>query len=56
MNNVTWELYDLSKDWTQCNDVSAANPQKLDELKAMFLTEAKSMRYYRSMPALRLVS
>lgn len=22
-NNVTWELYDLSKDWTQDNDVAA---------------------------------
>jgi len=41
VNNVTWELYDLSKDWTQYNDVSAANHKKLDELKALFLTEAK---------------
>jgi arylsulfatase len=41
MNNVTWELYDLSKDWTQYNDVSAANPKKVDELKSLFLTEAK---------------
>jgi arylsulfatase len=40
-NNVTWELYDLNKDWTQYNDVSAANPKKVDELKALFLTEAK---------------
>ena len=40
-NHVTWELYDLSKDWTQSHDVAAANPKKLDELKALFLTEAK---------------
>jgi arylsulfatase A-like enzyme len=39
-NNVTWELYDLSKDWTQDNDVVAANPEKLKELKALFLEEA----------------
>ncbi len=41
LNNVTWELYDLSKDWTQSNDVAAANPAKVAELKALFLTEAK---------------
>jgi len=40
-NNVTWELYDLSKDWTQDNDVVAANPEKLKELKALFLEEAR---------------
>lgn len=41
LNNVTWELYDLTKDWTQADDVAAANPGKLKELKALFLTEAK---------------
>ncbi len=40
-NNVTWELYDLTKDWTQFDDVAAANPEKVKELKALFLTEAK---------------
>jgi arylsulfatase A-like enzyme len=28
-----WELYDLNKDWTQCDDVSAANPGKLKEMQ-----------------------
>jgi arylsulfatase A-like enzyme len=41
VNNVDWELYDLNKDWTQSNDVAAANPKKLEELKSAFLTEAK---------------
>jgi arylsulfatase A-like enzyme len=41
LNNVTWELYDLTKDWTQCDDIAAKNPEKLEELKALFLTEAK---------------
>jgi arylsulfatase len=41
MNNITWELYDLKKDPTQCNDIAASNKQKLEELKGMFLTEAK---------------
>jgi hypothetical protein len=29
-----WELYDLSKDWTQNTDVAAANPEKVKELEA----------------------
>ena len=41
VNNVTWELYDTTKDWTQCNDLSSTNKAKLDELKALFLTEAQ---------------
>jgi hypothetical protein len=40
-NNVTWELYDLTKDWTQADDVAASNSGKLKELKELFLTEAK---------------
>ena len=41
VNNVTWELYDLSKDWTQTSDLAAANPKKIEEMKTLFLTEAK---------------
>ncbi len=41
VNNVTWELYDLTKDSTQCNDLSSTNKAKVDELKALFLSEAK---------------
>ncbi|MCE9548241.1 MAG: arylsulfatase [Planctomycetia bacterium] len=40
-NNVTWELYDLTKDWTQFNDVAAANPEKVKELQELFLKEAE---------------
>src|ERR1700751_258043 len=36
LNNVTWELYDLTKDWTQFDDVAAKNPEKLKELKDLF--------------------
>jgi arylsulfatase len=39
MNNVTWELYD-PKDWTQSEDVAAKYPEKLKEMKALFLAEA----------------
>jgi len=35
-----WELYDLSKDWTQAEDVAAKNPAKLKELENLFWTEA----------------
>ncbi len=44
LNKVTWELYDLSKDWTQADDVAAANPDKVKQLQAMFLTEAERYR------------
>ena len=40
-NNVTWELYDMSKDWTQHDDVVAANPAKLKELQDLFWSEAE---------------
>jgi hypothetical protein len=35
-----WELYDLSKDWTQAEDVAAKYPDKLKELQALFWKEA----------------
>jgi len=35
-----WELYDLSKDWTQSNDVAAKYPEKVKELEALFWKEA----------------
>ncbi len=41
LNNVTWELYDLRKDWTQFDDIAAKNPDKVKEMEALFLTEAK---------------
>ena len=36
-----WELYNLSEDFSQANDVAAKYPEKLEELKALFLEEAK---------------
>jgi arylsulfatase len=38
--NDAWELYDVRKDFSLANDVSAANPAKLAELEALFLEEA----------------
>jgi hypothetical protein len=40
-NKVTWELYDLTKDWTQSEDLAAKYPDKVKELKAIFLKEAE---------------
>jgi len=42
-----WELYDLSKDWTQYEDVAAKYPEKLKEMKALFWKEAER---YQVMP------
>ncbi len=36
-----WELYKLSDDFTQATDLSAQNPEKVKELQAAFLEEAK---------------
>src|SRR5262249_29555336 len=38
---VQWELYDLTNDWTQADDLAAKNPAKLEQLKAVFEQEAK---------------
>ncbi|ABE39752.1 sulfatase [Rhodopseudomonas palustris BisB5] len=35
-----WELYNLDKDWSQANDLAAAEPQKLTEMKSLFLIES----------------
>jgi arylsulfatase len=40
-NSYKWELYDLTKDWTQNDDVAAANPGKLKEMQQLFMEEAK---------------
>jgi hypothetical protein len=35
-----WELYDGDSDWTQANDLSKENPDKLHELQRLWLIEA----------------
>ena len=40
-NNCTWELYDLTNDWTQDEDVAAKYPEKVKEMKELFATEAR---------------
>jgi arylsulfatase len=36
-----WELYDTSSDWSQARDLSAERPEKLAELQALWLEEAR---------------
>jgi arylsulfatase A-like enzyme len=35
-----WELYDTNKDWSQANDLSKQMPEKLHELRRLWLIEA----------------
>ena len=37
----TWELYDTNTDWSQAHDLAAEMPEKLEELKALFMEEAR---------------
>ena len=40
VNEYHWELYNLTEDYSQFNDLSAKMPDKLKELQALFLSEA----------------
>jgi len=40
-NKDVWELYDLSKDFTEADDLATKNPAKLKELQAVFDVEAR---------------
>jgi len=35
-----WELYDIEKDRSQCHDLAADNPDKLEEMKKLWFSEA----------------
>ncbi len=35
-----WQLYHIDEDWTQSKDLAASHPEKLEEMKALFLTES----------------
>ena len=37
----TWELYDTNTDWSQAHDLAAEMPGKLEELKTLFMEEAR---------------
>lgn len=40
LDDDVWELYDVTADWSQSNDLSAEHPEKLKELQRLWLIEA----------------
>jgi arylsulfatase A-like enzyme len=40
-SKAPWELYNIEEDFSEANDVAAKEPEKLKQLQALFLTEAK---------------
>src|SRR5271163_4071488 len=40
INDYNWELYNLTQDYSQDNDLASKMPDKLKEMQALFLTEA----------------
>jgi arylsulfatase A-like enzyme len=40
LDQYKWELYNITEDYSQYNDLAASNPEKLKELQAVFLAEA----------------
>ena len=45
-SNDVWELYDLTKDFSQKNDLAKEYPEKLQELKKLFLAQAKENKVF----------
>jgi arylsulfatase len=41
INDYKWELYNIAEDYSEFNDLAAKQPDKLKEMQALFLTEAK---------------
>jgi arylsulfatase len=46
MNSYKWELYDLTKDFTQSNDLAATMPDKLREMQELFIAEASKFQVF----------
>jgi arylsulfatase len=40
LDEDVWELYDTANDWTQSKDLATEQPEKLEELRRLFLIEA----------------
>ena len=41
LEDDVWELYDSSTDWSQAHDLATEQPEKLEELKRLFVAEAQ---------------
>jgi arylsulfatase len=46
LNNQVFQLYDLNKDFNQTDDIAAKNPQKVAEMRQMFVAEARKYQVF----------
>ncbi|MEZ5460858.1 MAG: arylsulfatase [Dokdonella sp.] len=46
LNNQVLELYNLNEDFSQSNNIADANPEKVKELKKVFIEEAKKYQVF----------
>jgi arylsulfatase len=46
LNNQEFQLYDLRKSWNQADDIAAQNPQKVKEMRAKFVAEARKHQVF----------
>ena len=46
INAYKWELYDISHDWTQDENLAEKHPEKLRELQQLFLVEAAKYQVF----------
>ena len=46
LNNQVFQLYNLNKDFSQVDDIAAQNPQKVKEMRHMFVAEARKYQVF----------
>ena len=46
LNNQEFQLYDLRKSWNQQDDIAAQHPQKVKEMRAKFVAEARKHQVF----------
>jgi Sulfatase len=46
LNNQVFQLYDLTKNFNQSEDIAALHPDKVKEMRAMFVEEAKKYQVF----------
>ncbi len=46
LNNQVFQLYDLTTDFSQTNDIAAQHPEKVAEMREMFVAEAKKYQVF----------
>ena len=46
VNGYTWELYNLAQDYSEYNDLARKMPDKLRDMKELFLLEAQKYNVF----------